>query len=1139
MTAMPLFWKAPVSLAAWVLCSHAAWAQCAGAALAPGATAAQIVALAGQGQTRAPGTEPWSPAALAQQLAQGADVRTLALSSAALLLADRTQIRMSANAQLRLCESQPARTLLELAAGRLWARTKKEPAMLQLQTPAALAVVRGTDWDVEVDAAGRTTLTVLSGLVELSNPQGSVQLGPAEQGYVEPGQAPVKRLLVRPRERVQWVMAHPGSATRWAEFQRADLPASLAAVRADLDGGQWGSARERLQMLAAREEGGAVVDLALADLEVFDGQLDAAQARLQRAWERTQDPRTAARRAELLVALDRVPDARAWLDATRTADPASVELLLADADWHRLEGRGNTALALYQEAVKRAQGSAQQDATGPAAGLLAAAHWGLGRALQQRGDLHAARAALERAVELAPDNPAYRGEQATAATEALRLTEAQAGFGAALALAGDDYVSLAGAGLLALKQGEPEAARTQLLKALVIEPRYAQAHVWLAVAEYQLGGLAAAFDSLARARVADPNDPIAWQVESILRNDSGEPVQAIAAAREALTRLPYLKSLNPLASDSQGSANLGKALGDFGLEHWARAYAQQSYYPLWAGSHFFMANRYESDFSRNSEFHQGYLADPLAFGASEKRAPVLQAKGSEWLAGASAQRDGAHGIGTLDVGHRGLTDAPVPLAWRVALEAQEHSPRERSGSYHMSSHGVRLGLGVRPTERLGLLFQHYQDRALSHYPGGLVDSDGVRFDGTLRQPGRRTDLGASWRWSADAQTWLTLHRGRYADAMPLIDPESGPYDQSHSDTDEGLMLRHTVQWGGVRLSAGWEFSRVRLHAARAFSLVTGAEETRLRFDMPWAGLEGSEGAWSWQAQAFWPRFGMDYRYRTLLGSTGEDLRAPYDDAGGHKRRLRPRLGLSYRFGPGRALHAAYIESMYASATHTLAPVAVGAIPIDYQFQKPGSLARKFALQLDWELDAKSFGFVTASRQSIANAMYSDGSLLQYLNVLEGDKVGSLGPLIQMAETSVEAYNGNPVFDEGRVRRLGLGYNRILAPRWSMLTSYTLTHTRNTGDWVTGNELPGFPRHTLVLVNVWRHGGRDYTYASLVYRSARYATMVNGRIEAPGWNLGLAHSLDSADRRWSLIGTVQTPLDGRVKPTFWLRIRYRD
>ncbi|MBU0892672.1 MAG: hypothetical protein KKH21_17565, partial [Gammaproteobacteria bacterium] len=89
MSSHRLSWLPPMGLVALgTLGAPAVWAQCAGATLAPGAAAAQIVALAGQGQTRAPGVEPWSSAALAQQLGAGADMRTLALSSAALLLAD-------------------------------------------------------------------------------------------------------------------------------------------------------------------------------------------------------------------------------------------------------------------------------------------------------------------------------------------------------------------------------------------------------------------------------------------------------------------------------------------------------------------------------------------------------------------------------------------------------------------------------------------------------------------------------------------------------------------------------------------------------------------------------------------------------------------------------------------------------------------------------------------------------------------------------------------------------------------------------------------------------------------------------------------------------------------------------------------
>lgn len=1134
---LPRRWVAsPLALAACLACLPSAWAQCAGpAAVATDAPAAQIVALAGQGQTRPRGEGPWSPAILSQQLGAGAGVRTLELSSAALLLADRTQIRMSANAQLRLCESQPERSLLELAAGRLWARTKKTPASLQLQTPAALAVVRGTDWDVEVDGAGRTTLTVLSGQVDLSNDFGRVELGPAEQGYAEPGKAPVKRVLVRPRDRVQWVMANPVDPTRWVELQGDAVAPPLAAIRDDLRTGRWPRARERLLALSASGQGGTVAELLLADLEVFDDRMEAAQQRLAAAWQRTRDPRTAARRAALLLALDQGAEARTWLDAARAQAPDATALLLADADGHRLEGRGDEAMALYRRAVAGAQ--ARQE---PAVDQ-AAAQWGLGRALRERGDLRGAREALAHAVALAPDQPAYQGEQATLAAEALRLGDARSGFDAALARAGDDYVSLAGAGLVALQQGDPGAARTQLLKALVIEPRYARAQVWLAVAEYQLGERAAALDSLARARVADPRDPLPWQVESVLRNDQGEPVEAIAAAREALARLPYLKSLDPLTSDSQGSANLGKALGDFGLEHWARAYASASFYPLWAGSHFFLANRYESDFSRNSERYQGYLSDPTAFGASEKQAPLMLTQGGEWLWIASAERGPVQDKLAADVGHHGFAAAPVPLAWQVRTNGVQMWPNNGSApSYRLSSPGFDIALGMRPTESLGLFLLHTQDRLRYSFPEGRDFGNGITFNGLARQRTERTDLGASWRWSPDAQTWLKLHRARFGQGLVLDDATWGPQDSAVTDRDDGVLLRHTVQWGGQRLSLGWEGTRGAFESSLSDPLVTSAQGTRVRFQMPWLAGEWHQGPWTWHAEAYWARLAVQRGDRYYDSLTGEDLLDPTADRGGHARQLLPRVGLSYRLAPGRALHLAYIENLRSPSAHTLSPVALGAIAIDHQYQLPGSFGRKRAAQLDWEFDERTFGFATLSSQDIVNPRFAGGGLALPPRGLVGlDRVGSLGAQIQTGQTVVDPYNENPVFGQGRLHQAGLALNRVLAPRWSVLGSYTWAQSRNLGGPFEGNALPGFARHTLALASVWKHGGRDLTAGSLVYRGSRFADEANGTPRRPGWDLVLAHSVESADRRWAFIATAQAPLGGDTRPTLWARLRYRD
>ena len=45
--------------------------------------------------------------------------------------------------------------------------------------------------------------------------------------------------------------------------------------------------------------------------------------------------------------------------------------------------------------------------------------------------------------------------------------------------------------------------------------------------------------------------------------------------------------LNQVANDQKGSANLGSAIANFGMEDWATYYSHVSYSPFWAGSHFF------------------------------------------------------------------------------------------------------------------------------------------------------------------------------------------------------------------------------------------------------------------------------------------------------------------------------------------------------------------------------------------------------------------------------------------------------------------------------------------------------------------------------------------------------------------------
>ena len=112
---------------------------------------------------------------------------------------------------------------------------------LTFQTPSATAGIRGTDWELDVDAKGKTMLTVFSGQVEFYNEHGRITLTNNEAAVAEVGRAPVKMLLSNPRERIQWVNALSADPLR--HLQAKELPAPLRPVLSALAQGDLKAAR--------------------------------------------------------------------------------------------------------------------------------------------------------------------------------------------------------------------------------------------------------------------------------------------------------------------------------------------------------------------------------------------------------------------------------------------------------------------------------------------------------------------------------------------------------------------------------------------------------------------------------------------------------------------------------------------------------------------------------------------------------------------------------------------------------------------------------------------------------------------------------------------------------------------------------
>ena len=182
--------------------------------------AGEILSIVGKGEFRDPQQTNWRAASEGQKLKSAQFVRTGDASKMGLLFADKTQMRLGQNSMMQLVlasNTKDQKTTIDLKQGRTWMQSKTTPGGLEVRTPSALAAIRGTDWELVVDADGKTTLSVFSGQVDISNEAGAVSVARNEQATVEIGKAPVKTILVNPADRIQWVSSFIIDPARYVE----------------------------------------------------------------------------------------------------------------------------------------------------------------------------------------------------------------------------------------------------------------------------------------------------------------------------------------------------------------------------------------------------------------------------------------------------------------------------------------------------------------------------------------------------------------------------------------------------------------------------------------------------------------------------------------------------------------------------------------------------------------------------------------------------------------------------------------------------------------------------------------------------------------------------------------------------------
>ena len=167
----------------------------------------------------------WIKLNLLQYIPEGACVKVENNGEAALILKDRSQIRLKSGTIFCIQKSGSApeektfkRGLLNLKKGALWFRNKRRVPKPLIETPVVTASIRGTEMAINVQKNKKTEIVVLEGKVQCENNKNKVVIHRGEVADVLPNEKIEITKIIRPENKVQWLLLTPdiiGPADRY------------------------------------------------------------------------------------------------------------------------------------------------------------------------------------------------------------------------------------------------------------------------------------------------------------------------------------------------------------------------------------------------------------------------------------------------------------------------------------------------------------------------------------------------------------------------------------------------------------------------------------------------------------------------------------------------------------------------------------------------------------------------------------------------------------------------------------------------------------------------------------------------------------------------------------------------------------
>lgn len=558
----------------------------------------------------------WRFVDVKQDLVAGDVLRTNAVGQLAILFSDRTQIRLGRNSSLvvkKLAASDAEETVFELQSGSIWARAERGGSSVKVETPAATAAIRGTDWTMTV-AGARTALRVLDGRVSLSNPQGSVDVSQGQAAAATIGQAPEMIAIVDSDDREQMLFYLP----RREPFERmsptfgrpVELRRTIAAI-SEKDAAAR-SAEEWVNLVEGqlRLDGVLAAEQTLAQLD------DRAFSRSQRARLTLVRAIIAGFKSDYKTSARLFAEAKPGLDKRRQgialyggyyartlADPEHVEPLPTAVDGPEAAFLRAYALGFLKdlkatiEELKRAEQRYPNEA-----GLPAARAWialllndreqtreGIARAIALdpndptvlelsshykwgiEGDLRGALASARRSVELESGSSTGWNQIGNIQSELGGVREAEAAFRKSISLDPYDAVAYTNLAIFYLDLDRVNDAKPLIDKALSLDPGFSPALVARGRYYLQTGKTDPGVEDLFAGSVSDPGYQQAQLGLAAAQYQKGDR----AAADQALDNAERLDDNDPVVY----ALRARMALDDYDSENairYARDYVRVS-----------------------------------------------------------------------------------------------------------------------------------------------------------------------------------------------------------------------------------------------------------------------------------------------------------------------------------------------------------------------------------------------------------------------------------------------------------------------------------------------------------------------------------------------------------------------------------